>query len=175
MAAIHALARPAAPGQPWRRVGWIAVAVLVVAAAATAGLTGWPQRTGEAPADEPPADNPLAINPLAAPAARYAALEHQIAKYPRDNRARVLKARMDLQAGRYELAAAGYRAALADHPQALELAGSAAYEAREFSAAARYWQRLIAQVPASDPRHGELAAAVARADKRGRLSLPEAR
>ena len=166
MAAIHALARPAAPGQPWRRVGWIAVAVLVVAAAATAGLTGWPQRTGEAPADEPPADNPLAINPLAAPAARYAALEHQIAKYPRDNRARVLKARMDLQAGRYELAAEGYRAALADHPQALELAGSAA---------ARYWQRLIAQIPASDPRHGELAAAIARADKRGRLSLPEAR
>ena len=218
MAAIHAPARPAAPGQPWRRVGWIAVAVLVAAAAATAGLTGWPQRTGEAPADEPPADNPLAINPLAAPAARYAALEHQIAKYPRDNRARVLKARMDLQAGRYELAAAGYRAALAaapkvardagvwvelaeaqalrqggtlageprelirralgiqaDHPQALELAGSAAYEAREFSAAARYWQRLIAQIPASDPRHGELAAAIARADKRGRLSLPEAR
>ena len=166
MAALPAPARPAAPGQPWRRVGWIAVAVLVVAAAATVGLTGWPQRTGAAPADEPPTDNPLAINPLAAPAARYAALAHQIAKYPRDNRARVPKARMDLQAGRYELAAAGYRAALADHPQALELAGSAA---------ARYWQRLIAQIPASDPRHGELVAAIARADKRGRLSLPEAR
>ena len=128
MAAIHALARPAAQGQPWRRVGWIAVAVLVVAAAATAGLTGWPQRTGEAPADEPPADNPLAINPLAinplaAPAARYAALEHQTAKYPRDNRARVLKARMDLQAGRYELAAAGYRAALAAAPKVARDAG----------------------------------------------------
>jgi len=212
MTALRAIARPATPGPPWRRVVWITAAVLA-AAAATAGLIGWPQRADEASADEPPA-----INLVAAPEARYAALEHQIAKYPRDNRARVLKARMDVQAGRYELAAAGYRAALAgapkvardagvwvelaeaqglrqggtlageprelirralgiqaDHPQALELAGSAAYEAREFTAAARYWQRLIAHVPASDPRHGELAAAIARAEKRARLSLPEPR
>ena len=211
MAVIHALARPAAPGRPWRRVAWIAAALLV--AATTAGLIGWPQRAGEARVNDPPA-----ADLLAAPEARYAALERQIAKYPRDNRARVLKARMDLQAGRYELAADGYRAALAaapkvardagvwvelaeaqglrqggtlageprelirralglqaDHPQALDLAGSAAYEAREFTAAARYWQRLIAQIPTSDPRHGELAAAIARADKRGRLSLPETR
>ena len=209
MAAIGTLAKSATPGLPWRQVAWITAAVLV--AAATAGLIGWPQRADEALADDPPA-----INLVAAPDARYAAREHQIAKYPRDNRARVLKTRMDVQAGRYDLAAEGYRAALAaapkvardagvwvelaeaqglrqggtlagepreligralgiqaDHPQALELAGSAAYEAREFTAAARYWQRLIAQIPASDPRHGELAAAIERAEKRARLSLPE--
>jgi len=211
MAVIHALARLAAPGLPWRRVTWILAAVL--AAAAAAGLIGWPQR-----ADEASAGDPAAITPVAAREARYAALEHQIARYPRDSRARVLKARMDVQAGRYGLAVEGYRAALAaapkvardagvwvelaeaqglrqggrlagepreligralgiqaDHPQALELAGSAAYEAREFTAAARYWRRLIEQIAASDPRHGELAAAIERAEKRARLSLPEPR
>ena len=194
---------------------WIAAALLAaaVAVALALALVGGSWRADEGSADDPPA-----VNRLATPEARYTALEHQIAKYPRDSRARVLKARMDVQAGRYDIAAEGYRAALAaapkvardagvwvefaeaqglrqggrlagdpreligralavqaDHPPALELAGSAAYEAREFAAAARYWQRLIEQIPASDPRHGELAAAIERAEKRARLSLPEPR
>ncbi len=211
MAAIGAFAKPVAPGLPRRRLAWIVAGLL--ASAVAAGLIGQPRH-----ANESAADNPLALNPLAAPEARYAALEHQIAQYPRDSRARVLKARMDVQAGRFDLATEGYRAALAaapkvardagvwvelaeaqglrqggtlagepraliaralgiqaDHPQALELAGSAAYEAREFAAAARYWQRLIEQIAVSDPRHGELAAAIERAEKRARLSLPEPR
>ena len=211
MAGMGAFAKPAAWGLTTRRVAWIVAAML--AATVAAALWVWPQGAEEGSADDAPV-----IIPLAAPEARYAALEHQIAKYPRDSRARVLKARMDVQAGRYDIAAEGYRAALAaapkvardagvwvefaeaqglrqggrlagepreligralavqaDHPQALELAGSAAYEAREFAAAARYWQRLIEQIPASDPRHGELAAAIERAEKRARLSLPEPR
>ena len=215
MAVPGALSRLAASGPPWRRGTWIAAALLVaaVAVAVATALVGGSWRADEGSADDPPA-----VNPLAAPEARYTALERQIAKYPRDSRARVLKARMDVQAGRYELAVEGYRAALAatpkvardagvwvelaeaqglrqggtlagepreligralgvqaDHPQALELAGSAAWEAREFAAAARYWQRLIEQIATSDPRHGELAAAIERAERRARLSLPEPR
>jgi cytochrome c-type biogenesis protein CcmH len=55
------------------------------------------------------------------------------------------------------------------HPRALEMAGSAAYEQREFDAAGRYWRTLLAQLPEGSPQHRELAAAVARAE---RLALP---
>jgi cytochrome c-type biogenesis protein CcmH len=51
------------------------------------------------------------------------------------------------------------------HPKALEMAGSAAYEQRDFAAAAQYWQQLLAQLPASSLRHRELAAAIARAER----------
>jgi cytochrome c-type biogenesis protein CcmH len=50
------------------------------------------------------------------------------------------------------------------HPRALEMAGSASFEARDYAAAARYWRELAAQLaPASPPRR-ELDAAIARAD-----------
>jgi cytochrome c-type biogenesis protein CcmH len=62
-----------------------------------------------------------------------------------------------------------------DHPQALDLAGSAAWEAGEFTLAARHWQRLLAQLPAGSPRHVQLAAAISRAERRGRFALPAAR
>jgi len=58
------------------------------------------------------------------------------------------------------------------HAPALDLAGSAAWEAQDFAAAARHWKRLLEQIPPASPRHGELAAAIARAQQRARLALP---
>ncbi len=61
---------------------------------------------------------------LAAPApeeigadASYGVLERQLQRNPRDVRARVLKARADSQAGRHDLAVAGYRRALDESPK----------------------------------------------------------
>ena len=50
------------------------------------------------------------------------------------------------------------------HPKALEMAGSAAYVARDYASAARYWRELLAQMPARTQQYGELAAAIDRAD-----------
>jgi cytochrome c-type biogenesis protein CcmH/NrfG len=54
------------------------------------------------------------------------------------------------------------------------MAGSAAYERRDFRAAARHWRALLAQVPAGTPAHVELSTAIERADKLGALTLPPA-
>jgi len=51
------------------------------------------------------------------------------------------------------------------HPRALEMAGSAAYEARDYESAARYWRELLPQIPARTREHGELAAAIDRAEE----------
>ncbi len=61
------------------------------------------------------------------------------------------------------------------HPKALEMAGSAAYGRGDFAAAARYWKALLAQLAADTPAHGELAAAVARAERKatGRTPLTD--
>lgn len=61
-----------------------------------------------------------------------------------------------------------------DNPRALEMAGSAAYEQRDFRTASRHWSALLAQVPAGTPAHVELSAAIARAEKLGALTLPPA-
>jgi cytochrome c-type biogenesis protein CcmH len=61
----------------------------------------------------------------------------------------------------------------ASHPRALEMAGSAAYEAGDFRAAARYWKQLLAQLPAESTEHTQLAAAIARAEQRARFTLPQ--
>jgi cytochrome c-type biogenesis protein CcmH len=58
------------------------------------------------------------------------------------------------------------------HPKALEMAGSAAYEAREFDAAARYWRQLANQLPEGSSSHRELGAAIARADRLALLTRP---
>jgi cytochrome c-type biogenesis protein CcmH len=148
----------------------------------------------------------------------YAELERHLSRQPADARALVLKARIDMQAQRFELAAAAYQKALrgpskvagdatvwveyaeargllqggtltgepqrlvekalsldATNRQALDLAGSAAWEQRDFAAASRYWKRLLAQVSADSVRHAELSAAIARADERARFALPAAR
>ncbi|MBK9244271.1 MAG: c-type cytochrome biogenesis protein CcmI [Burkholderiales bacterium] len=60
----------------------------------------------------------------------------------------------------------------ATHPRALEMAGSAAYEAGDFHGAARYWRQLLTQLSADSSEHAELAAAVARAEQRARFTLP---
>jgi cytochrome c-type biogenesis protein CcmH/NrfG len=54
------------------------------------------------------------------------------------------------------------------HPKALEMAGSAAYEARDYASAGRYWRELLLQMPARTREHGELAAAIDRADQLAR-------
>jgi cytochrome c-type biogenesis protein CcmH len=50
-------------------------------------------------------------------------------------------------------------------PRALEMAGSAAYEQREFARAADYWRQLLAQLRQGTQPHAELAAAIARAER----------
>lgn len=58
------------------------------------------------------------------------------------------------------------------HPRALEMAGSAAYEAGDFRGATRHWQQLLAQLPAGSSESAELAAAIARAEQRAKFTLP---
>lgn len=61
------------------------------------------------------------------------------------------------------------------HPQALDLAGSAAWEAGDFKLAEAYWQRLLPLLPAGSPRHGALTTAIEGAGQRARLALPPSR
>lgn len=56
------------------------------------------------------------------------------------------------------------------HPKALEMAGSAAYEQREFESAAMYWRQLLPQLPEGSPQQRELAAAIARAERQTQLA-----
>jgi cytochrome c-type biogenesis protein CcmH len=51
------------------------------------------------------------------------------------------------------------------HPAALEMSGSAAYEAGEYAAAARAWRQLLALLGPGTREGSELAAAVARAER----------
>jgi cytochrome c-type biogenesis protein CcmH len=129
-----------------------------------------------------------------------------------------MKARVDMQAQRYEDAAAAFERALQgksktmgdaglwveyaeargmqqggtlagaprqlvdkalslnpEHPQALDLAGSAAWEAGEFKLAATQWKRLLAQIPDGSARHVQLSSAIQGAEQRARLALPPPR
>jgi cytochrome c-type biogenesis protein CcmH len=147
--------------------------------------------------------------------ALYADLERHLRWEPSDTRAWVFKARLDMRAARYDLAAVAYQKALAgnakmakdpdvwveyaeargmaqgrtlvgeplelvhkalelngDHPQALDLAGSAAWEMRNFTEAAAYWKRLLKQLPEGTTRHAELLEAIERAQRRAKVSLP---
>ena len=58
------------------------------------------------------------------------------------------------------------------HAQALDMAGSAAWELRDFTKAAAYWKRLLKQIPPGTSRHAELSLAIERAEQRARVSLP---
>ncbi len=51
------------------------------------------------------------------------------------------------------------------HPKALEMAGSAAYEQREFAAATAYWRQLLGQLPERSVQYRELATAIDRAER----------
>lgn len=219
------LPRVAATGA-WRRSGlrWgVALAALVLAAATAMVLV-----PGAGTAEAPPGDASAlalqverALQGQGAPPAAgnlYSQLELQLQRHPDDVRALVLKARLDMEAQRVDLAAAGYEKALGlpkskavrdpdvwaeyaeavamrqggtlagkpmqlvdkalaldpRHAMALDLAGSAAWEARDFAAAAGHWQRLLERLPAASPRHGELSAAIRAAQRRARLALPVA-
>ena len=48
------------------------------------------------------------------------------------------------------------------HPRALEMAGSAAYEAGDYGRALVHWEQLLAQVPPGSGAHADLTAAIAR-------------
>ncbi|MEO8675395.1 MAG: hypothetical protein ABI569_07435 [Casimicrobiaceae bacterium] len=52
-----------------------------------------------------------------------------------------------------------------EHPKALEMAGSAAFEAGEFASAVAWWRQLLGQLDAGSREHRELAAAIARAEE----------
>jgi cytochrome c-type biogenesis protein CcmH len=58
------------------------------------------------------------------------------------------------------------------HPKALEMAGSAAYEQGDYASAASAWRALLAQLPPTSTEHRELAAAVERAERRAKAALP---
>ena len=58
------------------------------------------------------------------------------------------------------------------HAQALELAGSAAYERGDHAAAVRHWRALLAQLPEGSREAEELTAAIARSDRYARVRLP---
>jgi len=60
----------------------------------------------------------------------------------------------------------------ARHAQALDLAGSAAWERRHYAQAAALWQRLVAQTPAGSERHAALIKAIGRAEMLAKVSLP---
>ncbi len=51
------------------------------------------------------------------------------------------------------------------HPRALEMAGSAAFEAREYDSASGYWRALLMQLPEGTLAHRQLAAAISRAER----------
>ncbi len=55
------------------------------------------------------------------------------------------------------------------HPKALEMAGSAAFEAREYHSASGYWRALLAQMSPGTQAYRDLAAAILHAE---RLALP---
>ncbi len=60
----------------------------------------------------------------------------------------------------------------AAQPRALDLAGSAAWERRDYVGAATHWRVLLAQITLVDVRHAELSAAIAGAEQRARFALP---
>lgn len=58
------------------------------------------------------------------------------------------------------------------HPVALEMAGSAAYADGRYADAVRHWKDLLARLEPGSERHQQLAAAVARAERRAAVALP---
>jgi len=59
-----------------------------------------------------------------------------------------------------------------DHPRALEMAGSAAYEAGDYAVALDYWSALLAQLSPDSLEYAELQAAVAQVRERLPASAP---
>lgn len=202
--------RPAVRGSG--RVVSAAVALLLpLAAVGLYFVFGNPQAIDVSPATVQASD----LSPAADPAAFRRQLDAHLAANPRDGRALVSLARLDMAEDRFAEAAGNFAKALevapkvardadvwceyADalgmaqggalagkpteligralaldgrNPRALEMAGSAAYERRDFRMAATYWKDLLAQMPPGTPTYAELATAIQRAERRAALSLP---
>lgn len=62
----------------------------------------------------------------------------------------------------------------ADSPCALEMAGSAAIEARDFRGALVHWKRLLTLLPEGGVQHLQLSNAVERVEQQARYALPAA-
>jgi cytochrome c-type biogenesis protein CcmH len=58
------------------------------------------------------------------------------------------------------------------HPLALEMAGSAAIEARDFRAARQHWSALLAQLDPASVEHTKLSMALAKIERLAQTSLP---
>ena len=58
------------------------------------------------------------------------------------------------------------------HPQALEMAGSAAYERGDFTTAVQHWEALRPLLAADASRQQQLDAAIARAKRKAQTALP---
>ena len=58
------------------------------------------------------------------------------------------------------------------HPMALEMAGSAAYDAGRYGEAVGYWKELLAGLSPGSERYSQLSAAVSRAERKAAVSLP---
>jgi cytochrome c-type biogenesis protein CcmH len=201
--------RPAVRGSG--RVAAVALAVLLPpAAVGLYFLLGNPEAI-----DVAPATALGALTPTSDPAAFRRQLDQHLAANPRDGRALVALARLDMDENRFAAAAAGFAKALevgpkvardadvwceyADalgmaqggslagkpteligralaidgrNPRALEMAGSAAYERRDYRMAATYWQDLLAHMTPGTPAYAELATAIERAERRAALTLP---
>jgi cytochrome c-type biogenesis protein CcmH len=59
-----------------------------------------------------------------------------------------------------------------EHPAALEMAGSVAYEEGRYADAVRYWKQLLADLAPGSDRHAELSTAVERAERKAAVTLP---
>ncbi len=196
------------------RVTSVAVALLLpLAAVGLYFVFGNPEAIDVSPATVQSSD----LSPGTDPAAFRRQLEAHLAANPRDGRALVSLARLDMDEDRFAEAAANFAKALEVAPKiardadvwceyadalgmaqggalagkpteligralaidgrnarALEMAGSAAFERRDFRMAATYWKELLAQMSPGTPTYAELATAIQRAERRAALSLPPA-
>jgi cytochrome c-type biogenesis protein CcmH len=211
---------PPATAAPCRPLGgapaWAGAAVLLaMMTAATVAALRWPVPLVAAPAPASPAAGPAAAEPAGADRAALVDFLHH---NPRNGRGWVLLGLMDLEADRFDEAAAAFEKGIAasrqvagdpavwcwwadalgmaqggslagrptelieralalraNHPIALEMAGSAAYERRDFERAVGYWRQLLPQIPQGSPPHQQLEAAIARAERLAATSLPPPR
>jgi cytochrome c-type biogenesis protein CcmH len=195
------------------------LSAVLLAGAVLWAVTSWPVlRTLGGQGPEGAAEAVLPDTASASADQRRAELAQFLERHPRDGRGWVLLAYAEMEADRFEAAAAAFEKAVnvapkvaadpavwceyADalgmaqggslagrptelvmhalalrpgHPKALEMAGSAAYERREFKLAAEYWRSLLPQLAPGTQPHGELSQAIARAERLGALSLPAER
>lgn len=201
-------ARSPASASPSRRAA-IAVAVaLPLVAVALYLVVGKPSAVDAPRPDAPPATADEAFR---------SQLQAHLASSPRDGRAWVTLARLEMNADRFPAAREAYENAFAatakiardpavlceyadalgmaqggrlegppaawieralaidpSHPKALEMAGSLAYERRDFRTAVLHWRALLDQIQTGSPAHVELSTAIQRAERLASTALPPA-